>query len=167
MTSDRPLVAVFVGTDHHRFDRLVDWAAHLHFGGRFRFHVQHGATPLPPGLPGSPMLDVMRLDALLERADAVVTHAGPGSIMDARERGHVPVVVPRDPGFGEHVDDHQLRFAKFLARRGVITTAYDVDQLATRLQYATVVGRSRPTDERGTSPTLARFEAMIEELVHR
>ncbi|QSR26780.1 glycosyl transferase family 28 [Nocardioides aromaticivorans] len=164
--SARPLVAVVVGTDHHPFDRLVGWAARLHAEGRYRFHVQHGSTPLPEGLPGSGMLDSTELVSLLDCADAVVTHAGPGSIMDARDRGHVPVVVPRDPRLGEHVDDHQLRFARFLGARGVVTTAHDIDQLAARLHLAALAGHSVPARRRD-SPTLARFEAMIEELVRK
>jgi UDP-N-acetylglucosamine transferase subunit ALG13 len=103
---------------------------------------------------------------LLDRASAVVTHGGPGTIMDARSHGHTPIVVPRDPRLGEHVDDHQQRFARFLARSGMIVTAYDVDELAVRLELAALVGHA-PPQERRPSPTLARFEALVEDLVHR
>lgn len=166
MSAQPPLVAVFLGTDHHRFDRLVHWSAELHLEGRFRFHVQHGATPLPPGLPGRAMLGADGIARLLDAADAVVTHGGPGTIMDARDRGHVPVVVPRDPRLGEHVDDHQLRFARFLGGRGVVTTANDLHQLRARLHLAALVGHAPPRD-RPASPAMARFEAMIDELVRR
>lgn len=166
MTTRPPLVAVFLGTDHHHFDRLVRWSAQLHDEGRFRFHVQHGATSLPPGLPGRAMLGVDAVARLLDAADAVVTHGGPGTIMDARERGHVPVVVPRDPRLGEHVDDHQLRFARFLAGRGVVTTATDFQQLGSRLRLATLAGHTLPQDG-PASPVMARFEAMVDELVRR
>lgn len=161
-----PLVAVFLGTDHHRFDRILDWVGNLQEEGLFRFHVQHGSTPLPAGLSGDPLLGPAAMAELLERADAVVTHGGPGSIMDAREHGHLPVVVPRDPHQGEHVDDHQQRFARFVARTGLVVTAYDEEELATRLSLAVLTGHRAPTNL-GPSPTLARFEALVEELVHR
>lgn len=161
-----PLVAVFLGTDHHRFDRLLGWAADLAAQGRFGFHVQHGSTPLPDGLSGAPLLGPAAMADLLDRADAVVTHGGPGSIMDAREHGHLPVVVPRDPHLGEHVDDHQQRFARFVARTGLVVTAYDEEELATRLSLAVLTGRHIKTEHR-VSPTLARFEALVEDLVHR
>ena len=42
------------------------------------------------------MLGVDQLAELLLSADAVVTHGGPGLIMEARAAGHCPIVVPRD-----------------------------------------------------------------------
>lgn len=161
-----PLVAVFLGTDHHRFGRLLAWVGDLQQQGLFRFHVQHGSTPLPVGLSGAPLLGPAAMSDLLDRADAVVTHGGPGSIMDAREHGHLPVVVPRDPRLGEHVDDHQQRFARFVARTGLVVTAYDEEELATRLSLAVLTGHAGQAAHRA-SPTLARFEALVEDLVHR
>ncbi|GAA1510181.1 glycosyltransferase [Nocardioides humi] len=161
-----PLVAVFLGTDHHRFDRLVAWAAGLQARGLFRFHVQHGATPLAPGLAGTRLMDPASMAGLLDRASAVVTHGGPGSIMDAREHGHVPVVVPRNPGLGEHVDDHQQRFARFVARTGLVVTAHSEEELGARLSLAVLVGHSTAGPDRPL-PTLARFEALVDGLVRR
>ncbi|TQK73067.1 MULTISPECIES: glycosyltransferase [unclassified Nocardioides] len=167
MTPDQPpLVAVFLGTDHHPFDRLLRWVGSLAEQRMFRFHVQHGSTALPDGLTGTSLLGPGAMADLLDRADAVVTHGGPGSIMDAREHGHLPVVVPRDPYQGEHVDDHQQRFARFVSRTGLVVTAYDEDELATRLSLAVLTGHHVPTEHR-VSPTLARFEALVEDLVHR
>ncbi len=161
-----PLVAVFLGTDHHPFDRLLTWASALEQSGGFRFFVQHGSTTLPPGMDGAPMLDPAAMAGILDRAGAVVTHAGPGSIMDARDHGHVPIVVPRNPHYGEHVDDHQLRFARFVQRTGMVATAYDADELSTRLRLATLVGPSLGNRPRQAG-TLARFEELVEGLVHR
>jgi UDP-N-acetylglucosamine transferase subunit ALG13 len=52
-----------------------------------------------------------------------VTHAGVGSILSARRAGHVPLVVPRRRALGEHVDDHQVRFAAWMADRGQVVLA--------------------------------------------
>ncbi|TNM36343.1 glycosyl transferase family 28 [Nocardioides albidus] len=161
-----PLVAVFLGTDHHRFDRLLAWVSSLQEEGLFRFHVQHGSTPLPPRLAGSPLLGPAAMADLLDHASAVVTHGGPGSIMDAREHGHLPVVVPRDPRHGEHVDDHQQRFVRFVARTGLVVAAYDESELASRLSLATLTGHG-PKSAHHATPTLARFEVLVERLVHR
>lgn len=117
----RPLVAVFLGTDHHRFDRLVGWVRDLGAFREFDWFVQHGTTPLPPGVAGAPLLAVTELDDLLDRASAVVTHGGPGLVMDSRRHGHRPIVVPRNPDLGEHVDGHQQRFAARIGDRGTCT----------------------------------------------
>jgi UDP-N-acetylglucosamine transferase subunit ALG13 len=120
------LVVVMLGTDHHPFDRLVDWTdeeARLRPGTRFV--VQHGATRAPVVAEGSPFLPVGRIRALLVEAAAVVCHGGPGTIMDARSAGHVPICVPRDPALGEHVDGHQQRFARLVHDAGIVRRATD------------------------------------------
>ncbi len=165
MSGPAPLVAVFVGTDHHRFDRLLRWVEALGDSG-LDFFVQHGSTPLPPRLRGAPMLGPVELDALLRRASAVVTHGGPGSIMDARDRGHVPVVVARDPRLGEHVDDHQQRFVAHVGRTGMVLPATDLDRFEARIREAVVLGPVRLEPER-QSRTMARFEQLVDGLVRR
>jgi UDP-N-acetylglucosamine transferase subunit ALG13 len=116
------LVVALAGTDHHPFDRLVEWVdAAAVRRADVRFFVQHGSTTRPPRVAeGEEFLSHDRLVALLAEAAAVVCHGGPGTILDAREAGHVPLCLPRDPGFGEHVDGHQQRFATHAGEAGVV-----------------------------------------------
>lgn len=163
---DSPLVVVVLGTDHHPFARPLAWISELAQDGSLRFHVQHGSTPLPPGLDGTPMLGHGELSALLERASVVVTHGGPGSVMDAREHGHVPVVVPRDPRFGEHVDDHQIHFARRLALTGEAVVAESRHQLLASIGTMVVAHRRLPSAVRpGRTDAVFRFEELVEGLV--
>lgn len=139
MSEQRPLVAVLLGTDHHPFDRLVAWTTRLAGAGDTDWFVQHGATALPerqPWLTGRAMLDAEELEDLLQRADAVVTHGGPGLIMEARTLGHLPVVVARDPLLGEHVDDHQQRFVRRVAAAGSVLEADSPRELADGVRRA-------------------------------
>lgn len=76
------------------------------------------------------------LDDLAHRADAIVTHGGPASITLAMAAGHLPVVVPRDPAYGEHVDDHQIRFARWLSKRRPIAVVLEMDALGDALNAA-------------------------------
>lgn len=116
------LVVALVGTDHHPFHRLVHWvdaAATRH--GDVHFVIQHGATRPPPRVAeGHDYFSHERLAELLAEARVVVCHGGPGTIADAREAGHVPLCVPRDPALGEHVDAHQQRFARVVGEIGVV-----------------------------------------------
>lgn len=115
-------IVVSVGTDHHPFNRLVewvDWTLETWPSGLVpRCLVQHGASRAPRIADG-----VLRMprDELLEyyrQADVVVVQGGPGSILDAREVGRIPLVVARKPELGEVVDDHQAEFSKVMASRG-------------------------------------------------
>ncbi|GAB2875264.1 glycosyltransferase [Nocardioides pacificus] len=121
------LVVVLLGTDHHRFDRLVEWAdtAAGRLAADAHVVIQHGASRSPRTAEGHGFLRHSEIQHLLGAARAVVCHGGPGTIMDAQTHGHVPLCVPRDPALGEHVDDHQLRFATTVARAGVVRLAGD------------------------------------------
>lgn len=125
MSREPALVVAMLGTDHHPFSRLVDWVddVALHLGSEVRFVVQHGASRPPVIAEGRDFLPHDEIVDLLARADAVICHGGPGTIMDARNAGHVPVCVPRDPDLGEHVDRHQQRFADLVHRAGMVTHA--------------------------------------------
>ncbi|MGC4862483.1 glycosyltransferase [Micromonospora sp. DT41] len=113
---------VAVGTDKHRFDRLVDWLAQWHakVDRPVALTVQHGHTEAPQ-LPGAvPFLGHDDLQQAMADADLVVCHGGPATILEARRHGHLPIVVPRDPLHGEHVDDHQQLFARRLGAAGLV-----------------------------------------------
>lgn len=161
-----PLVAVLLGTDHHPFDRLVRWVDELDASMPADWFVQHGATVLPSRLAGEPMLTPSALHDLMVRADAVVCHGGPGLIMEARAAGHDPVVVPRDPGRGEHVDDHQQRFVGFLSRQGQVTTASSAAGLATAVEHA-VGAAERHLGTGPGSTTSLRFGSLVDSLLQR
>lgn len=140
----RPLVVVLLGTDHHPFDRLAQWAVELAAVDGADWFVQHGSTALPRALRGAQILPWGILNDLLVSADAVVSHGGPGMIMDARNAGHRPIVVPRDPLLGEHVDNHQQLFTARMAQAGLITSASTRDELRAAVDLALGAGRCSP-----------------------
>ncbi len=164
---DLPLVAVFVGTDHHPFDRVLSWADEVASAGQHRWFVQHGSSDLPGSLSGEGILSASAMAELLERADAVVTHAGPGMVMEARAAGHLPIVVPRDSGLGEHVDDHQLRFSRRIADSGLVTLVRDQADFAGALEQTLSHGRIARTDDVRAHQTAARFGRLVDQLVQR
>jgi UDP-N-acetylglucosamine transferase subunit ALG13 len=85
--------------------------------------------------------------------------------MEARARGHQPIVVPRDPQLGEHVDGHQLRFATRIGRTGLVVVARDQHDLATVVDHAVAVGR-RPTGASDTAAVVSRrFGDLVSALV--
>ncbi|MFS3128119.1 glycosyltransferase [Nocardioides sp. Bht2] len=171
--SDAPksLVVVLVGTDHHRFDRLVDWSLQLASEGWSDWFIQYGTShwpsTLPPGVDGDAILGIDRLNPLLSKASCVITHAGPGLLMDAQLAGHTPVVVPRDPALGEHVDNHQQRFVQHLATSDRILPADTLDALRSQVQRASAFRRDRPLRGLDNAETVARFGTLVDATVLR
>lgn len=163
-----PLVIATVGTDHHPFDRLVGWVdAWLPEG--VRCVVQHGASAPPRRAEGVAYLDHGELVALLEEAVAVVCHGGPTTITESRRHGRRPIVVPRSPRLGEHVDDHQERFCARMAAKGLIATAADEGELRTLLDRALKSPEDFSVDARGNdvADSVARFGRLVDDLLDR
>ena len=92
--------------------------------------VQHGFSPPPQRARCA--VGFMPFDemvACFEAADVVITHAGVGSVLSAVRAGHAPIVVPRLRRLGEHVDDHQVEFARALAQHRAVRPVWDVRKL--------------------------------------
>jgi UDP-N-acetylglucosamine transferase subunit ALG13 len=169
--ADLRIVAT-VGTDHHPFNRLImwinDWLAR-HPDRVHGFFVQSGAASAIPACPSGRFLEAGQLNALLDEADVMVCHGGPGTIADAWERGQVPIVVPRLRRLGEVVDDHQVDFCRKLAGLGRIQLAEEPAGLAALLDDA-ILDHTR---FRVTGPAsdvdaaVARLGELVEELVGR
>lgn len=134
-----PLVFAVVGTDVHRFDRLADWLK-LWSGARsaagsdpVRLVLQYGHSR-DPQLPGAvPFLSHDELQRAMAEATLVVSHGGPATITEARRTGHLPIVVPRDPARGEHVDNHQQLFARRLGAAGLVRLCESEPELVAAL----------------------------------
>ena len=168
----RPLVLVSVGTDHHPFDRLIDWVdSWLESGAADRVDcvVQHGSSRPPRLARGGALIPHEELQQLMRDADVVVSHGGPTTIMEARRRGLVPVVVPRSGKAGEHVDDHQQLFAARMASGGLAVVADTEQQLVKLLEAALVdpstlaVGSAGEADD-SMAMAAARFGELAAEL---
>lgn len=57
------------------------------------------------------------IDEFIKRARIVITHGGPSSFLNVLKYGKVPVVVPRQSKYNEHINDHQVDFVKEIKKR--------------------------------------------------
>lgn len=162
-----PVILVTVGTDHHPFDRLVQWVDTWCLRHpEVDVVVQYG-TARPPARPrGHALLTAAEFRAALARSDAVVCAGGPGAIMEARAEGIRPIVVPRRADLGEHVDDHQRAFAVFMAERGAVDLVEDAAALVALLDAVVAEPGCRriPPDDGGAAG-VAQIGALIDGLV--
>ncbi len=165
-------ILVSVGTDHHPFDRVVTWADDWQ-----RTHpddvvvVQHGSSAAPRVAQGEALMGHDRLQDEMKQADVVVCHGGPATITEARRHGHLPICVPRDPTRGEHVDDHQQRFAHHLARGQLVAVAEDqagfTREIARSVADPAAFRVSVPGRASGElAPGVVRVGELIDQLLH-
>jgi len=141
------MILVTVGTHVDPFDRLVVAVERWSDEHEERVVLQRGSSRV--STPSCEARDWMSPDELaghLDVARVVVCHAGPATLFEAWDRGHVPVVVPRDPAMGEHVDDHQIRFASRLGERArVLNPGGDLTALLSA-ELARQVSRRAPSE---------------------
>lgn len=159
-------IFVTVGTDHHPFDRLVRWgekaAAATDDAVVF---IQSGTSTVDCTAPHEAVIDAETLQERLATSDVVVCHGGPSTIMEAKSFGHMPIVVPRDPSFGEHVDGHQMRFCDHLDRGGAINLARTEDDVIRLVrQVLDSGGRGSAASTEGRTATLQEISRRIDEL---
>lgn len=162
-----PVLLVTVGTDHHQFDRLIEWTDRWLADGAeesVRCVVQHGASRPPKSGDGREYLDHAELQEAMGEAEIVVCHGGPATITEARRTGHVPIVVPRDGDRAEHVDDHQLRFTQHLGERGLIVRCDTEGDFRAALAAAVAHPERFRLDSPGAA---ARGDAPVSESVRR
>jgi len=162
-------ILVTVGTDHHRFDRLIswfdDWVAEQTVADHIEGFVQRGTSP-PGKVESSDYLDFSALRQRIRASEVVVTHGGPGSIMECRRWGLLPIVCPRDPNHGEHVDNHQQLFSRRLAAQGQILLAETKIDLFGLLDSMTVEPQFvSHSDDRHIERAVGRVARVIDRLV--
>lgn len=158
------MILVTVGTHELPFDRLVRAARRL----PGELVVQRGTSELDvPGARVERWFEPSELRDLIRSAEVVVCHAGPATIREVLASGRVPVVVPRRRRYGEHVDDHQVAFARRMAHR--VHLVEDPSELheAVRRHAEVCRGLEAPrVDDRGAALGRA-LEALAEALVRR
>lgn len=161
------LVVVSAGTYHLPFDRLSIWMEEwLRDAVDTRVVMQHGPSRPVAGAENVEILPYAELLALCRRADAVVLQGGAGGVMDMRELGIVPIVVPRVPGGGEVVDDHQLVFTAEMEKFGILRRALTREQLAQQLQD-TFAGVGTDLPQEIATPGAEVVRALLEQPVAR
>ena len=169
---ERSLVFVTVGTDHHPFDRLCAWADAWVSAARhpeIPWFVQSGTSKAPATAPYRDYIRYDEMCSYMSRAVAVVCHGGPATIMDARKLGRVPIVVPRNADLGEHVDNHQQRFAKRMAELGEIHLAQSQDDVFELVEKAIAdpSAFATSTDGAAIAAAVAKFEELVDGLFDR
>jgi UDP-N-acetylglucosamine transferase subunit ALG13 len=139
------MIFVTVGTHEQQFNRLVKEVDNLIEKGQIKeeMFVQLGYSDyIPKNCIWKKLLSYDRIEQYLDEARIVITHGGPATFMNVIQKGKVPIVVPRQKQFGEHVNNHQLEFAKRLVEEGY---SLDVVEDVSDLWYA--IKRNENTQE--------------------
>lgn len=114
------MIFVTVGTHEQQFNRLIETVDKLVESGlvKEKVIIQTGySTYIPNNCEWGKFYPYKKMLELINKAHIVITHGGPSSFIIPLQMGKVPIVVPRQQIFGEHINNHQKDFCKALYER--------------------------------------------------
>ena len=139
------MIFVTVGTHEQQFNRLVEYMD--------KWSIKHPdeeviiqtgfSTYEPKKAEWSKLYPYKTMIEMVDRARIVITHGGPSSFIMPLQIGKIPIVVPRNHEFDEHVNNHQIYFCrKVEERQGNIIVVEQIDELGEKLEkYEEIVGK--------------------------
>lgn len=161
------MIFVTVGTHEQSFERLVKCVDELKGEGIFEDEVviQTGYSLYEPrNCEWSRWFPFSEMGKYVDSARIVITHGGPSSFIMPLRVGKIPIVVPRQKQFGEHVNDHQLVFCREAAERmNSIIVVENVDDLGSVIiNYENIASSVSENEGSNNKNFCAGFERMIE-----
>ena len=160
------MIFVTVGTHEQPFNRLIEKMDELVESGKIKEKVvvQYGfSTYEAKHCEMHKMMSFDEMQQIFKDARIVITHGGPSSFVEALQYGKVPIVVPRQLEFNEHVNNHQVDFTKLISERmNNIIPVYDIANLGqTIADYDTIVKKKNS----GESSNNLKFNADLDKIV--
>ena len=125
------MIFVTVGTHEQPFNRLVEYMDNWASQHDEDVVIQAGySTYAPKSASYSKLFSYQQMIKFVEQARIVITHGGPSSFIMPLQIGKIPIVVPRQHKYNEHVNDHQVRFVRQVeSRLGSIVVVEDIEKL--------------------------------------
>ena len=138
------MIFVTVGTHEQSFERLVKKIDELKEDGTIKEEViiQKGYTEYEPkNCKTYKMIGYDEMKRYIDEARIVITHGGPASFIAPLSIGKVPIVVPRQKEFDEHVNNHQVEFVEqVVIRDRSIIPVYNIEELKEKiLNYDNII----------------------------
>ena len=166
------MIFVTVGTHEQQFNRLVEEVDKLKADGSIKedVFIQTGfSTYEPKHCQWSKLISYKEMNNKIEEARIIITHGGPASFIAPLQIGKIPIVVPRQEKYGEHVNDHQLEFAKNVEERNKnIIPVYDIKDLKEKiLNYDKIIEKIDITNVYNNDYFCTRFEKEIQEMLNK
>lgn len=163
------MIFVTVGTHEQPFDRLLEFVDRLKGQGTIQEEVvmQTGFSDYEPQFckwqRAFPFCEMQRLAG---EARLLISHGGPASCAMFWNQGRIPIVVPRQKKFGEHVNDHQVIFCRRISEIcGNVIVVEEINQLINTLEhYDELVAAMSPRQEK-SSGFAGRFQKVVDELM--
>jgi UDP-N-acetylglucosamine transferase subunit ALG13 len=126
------MIFVITGTEAFPFNRLIEELERLKQERLIKddIYIQLGScTYIPANCTFDNWLPFNIMCENILKADVVIAHAGAGTTLLCLELGKTPIIVTRQKCYNEHLDDHQVPFAKMMEKLDYAVVAYDISEI--------------------------------------
>ncbi len=135
-----PLTFVTIGTAFQPFRRLLDGVDALIAGGNLSgdpviMQIGHDKTFASHRARTVPFMGMEEFERCMKEADIIICHGG-CTVFQALRAGKIPVVMPREKKYGEHINNHQVQFVRALAAENRVIAVYHPAELAAAVEEA-------------------------------
>lgn len=163
------MIFVTVGTHEQQFDRLIKYIDGLKKEKIIKEEVimQTGfCTYEPRFCKYKKLIPYSEMISNIFNARIIITHGGPASFIMPLQIGKIPIVVPRQFDYDEHVNNHQVEFSKLVKERmNNIIPIYEINDLKeTIFNYDSIVKKMRCELNSNNDKFIKNLENEIEEL---
>lgn len=114
------MIYVTVGTHEQPFNRLVQCVDELKGNGIIEEDVviQNGFSDYEiKHCEHKKLFSSQEVAENYANARMIIMHGGPSTMIESIRDGKIPIVVPRQKKYGEHINDHQLEFCRAVQNR--------------------------------------------------
>lgn len=164
------MIFVTVGTHEQTFDRLIKKIDELKMNGFIKEEVfiQTGfSTYCPQKCMYSKFISYKEMLEKIEESRIIITHGGPASFVIPLQKGKIPIVVPRQYKFNEHINNHQVEFVSQVEHRMKnIIIVYDINDLYNKIDnYEKLLDNIHKNTILNNESFCNKFKKEIEELL--
>lgn len=166
------MIFVTVGTHEQQFNRLIEYVDKMCQEGLIKEEVfmQIGySTYIPKACKWSKLLSYDEMNKYVEDARVVITHGGPASFIAPMQKGKIPVIVPRQKKYDEHVNDHQLEFVnKIKDRMDNILVVNEISEIHDILiNYDSIISNIGNGEFNHNGEFMVKFNELVEKVVFK
>lgn len=163
------MIFVTVGTHEQQFNRLIEEIDRLKGNGIIKDEVimRTGyCTYKPKYCEWSELLPYDQMLENVDKADIVITHGGPSSFIMPLQIGKIPIVVPRQKKYDEHVNNHQVEFSTAVKQRyGNIIVVKNIKNLEKAiLRYDKIVRTMTTELDNNNAKFNEKLETIVEDM---
>lgn len=164
------MIFVTIGTHEQGMDRLLKEIDELINEGKIneKVIIQGGYSQYKPkNFENKKIIDYKKMDEYIKEARIVITHGGPGSIFNVLKYKKIPIVVPRDSKYNEHVDNHQILFTNRLEKENKIIAVYNIKELHEKLENYNELSKKCNYDRLNKDNFTKQFSDLVNKLLYK